>query len=351
VLAACLVAGSGCATPRVTIHGDISHPVTDDGWPLTVEHFAPPAGVAPRPRPIILCHGVLVNRRFFELEGEQSLPIVLSQAGFDVWLVDLRGRPDAGAPGWWFGDHTYDYDLDDFVRYDADTLITHVLARTHAHDVAWVGHSLGGMIAYGRLGALHESRVGALVTVGSPGLFAPASRNLMKGVEAQGLMVLLPVVPTEPLASLEGHLGIPLAPPMLRDTIFAKENLPPETYNVLEEIAVANATKRELRQFARSVQRGEFVSADGSVSYTAALGSITAPSLVVVGRADELADPLVGREVFERLGSKDKELVIAGRADGFSGDLGHVDLMVGPAARRDVYPRIVAWLAKHDGSR
>jgi hypothetical protein len=43
--------------------------------------------------------------------------------------------------------------------------------------------------------------------------------------------------------------------------------------------------------------------------------------------------------------------VIAGRADGFGGDLGHVDLMVGPVARHDVFPRIVSWLERHDGSQ
>jgi hypothetical protein len=158
-------------------------------------------------------------------------------------------------------------------------------------------------------------------------------------------------VPTEPLAGLEGRLGLALAPAMLRDTIFARENLPDATYARLEQLAVNNASNRELRQFARSVREGEFVSADGSVSYTAGLSMITTPALVVVGRADELADPLVGREVFDRLGSTDKQLVIAGRAEGFSGDLGHVDLLVGPIARREVYPRIVTWLEGHDGAR
>jgi polyhydroxyalkanoate synthase len=338
-----------CAAPRVTIHGDVAHPVTKDGWPLTVEHFARAPGAAAHARPVILCHGVLTNRRFFELEGDDSLPVVLSRAGFDVWLADLRGRPDAGPPGYWFGARTYDYDLDDFVRYDADTIVTYVLAQTGAKDVAWVGHSLGGMIAYARMGALHDARVGALVTVGSPGAFAPASLTILRGDRASGSLALFPAIPTSALASLEGSLGLPLAPAMLRNTIFEEENLPRETYVRLERVAVNDASVPELRQFLRSVRRGEFVSADGSISYTEGLRDITAPSLVIVGRADELADPLVGREVFERLASTDKELVIAGRAEGFSVDYGHVDLLIGPPARRDVFPRIAGWLARHDG--
>ena len=45
------------------------------------------------------------------------------------------------------------------------------------------------------------------------------------------------MLPTESLASFEGHLGIALSPGALRDTIFAKENLPRETYTKMIEFA------------------------------------------------------------------------------------------------------------------
>lgn len=344
------LATTGCssALARVTIAGEVAHPVTRDGWPLTVEHFPPAPGTAARRRPVVLCHGVLANRRFFEVEGDASLPAVLARDGFDVWLVDMRGRPDAGAPGWYFGRRTFDYDLDAFVREDMDAMLGYVVARTGARDVAWVGHSLGGMIAYARLGAMGEPRIGALVTVGSPGFFAPASHHLLRFYELSPALALLPALPADSLAWLEATVGVALSPQMLSDTIFQNDNIPRETYRLLEQVGVNDAAKPELRQFLRSVRRGEFVSADGSVSYTQALSAIQTPALVIVGRADELADPLVGRGVYERLGSRDKELVVAGKAEGFSTDFGHVDLLVGPAARREIFPRIVRWLEEHD---
>jgi polyhydroxyalkanoate synthase len=346
------LASTACAPAAVAIHGEIAHPVTGDGWPLTVEHFppTPTAGAPTRKRPVILCHGVLSNRRFFEVEGEASLPVLLARDGFDVWLVDMRGRPDAGSPGWYFGRHTFSYDIDDIVREDVDTLLTYVLAQTGAHDVAWVGHSLGGMIAYARLGAIGEPRIGALVTVGSPGFFAPASHHLLRFYELSPGLALIPALPAGSLAALDGELGLPLAPSILNETIFQEENIPARTFRDMEELAVNDASKPELRQFLRGVLRGEFVSADGRVSYTSALSAIHTPTLVVVGRADELADPLVGRGVFDRLGSSDKELIVAGKAEGFSTDFGHVDLLVGPAARQEIYPRIASWLRGHDGT-
>jgi pimeloyl-ACP methyl ester carboxylesterase len=350
------LASAGCASPTLAIRGEIAHPVTRDGWPLTVEHF-PPARVAgetlggTRKRPIILCHGILANRRFFELEGEGSLPAVLARAGFDVWLVDLRGRRDGGAPkghaGAFFGG--YDYDVDSFMRDDMDALLAYVIARTGAPNVTWLGHSLGGMIAYARLGTIGDPRIGALITVGSPGLFAPASHHMLRLYEISGALSFLPTLPVESAAWLDGALGLPLAPGLVTDTIFQPENLPHATYRALEEVAVADPSLPELRQLVRGIRGGDYVSADGRVSYTAALSAIRTPALVVVGRADELADPLVGRAVFERLGSSDKELVIAGKAEGFGVDFGHVDLLVGPAARREIYPRIVHWLEEHDG--
>jgi polyhydroxyalkanoate synthase len=348
LLAAFALASSGCAAPHVGIAGEIAHPVTRDGWTLTVEHFAPAPGTTPRKRPVILCHGVLANRRFFEVDGAASLPAVLTRDGFDVWLVDMRGRPDGGRPGWYFGHHTFDYDLDAFIRDDMDAMLTYVLTRTGAHDVTWVGHSLGGMIAYARLGAIGEPRIGALVTVGSPGFFAPASHHMLRFYELSPALAFLPALPVRPLAFVEGTLRLPLAPSMLTDTVFQGGNLPDETYSLLERVAVNDAAKPELRQFLRGVTRGEFVSADGRISYTESLAAIHTPALVVVGRADELADPMVGRGVFDRLGSSDKELLIAGRAEGFSADFGHVDLLVGPAAQREIFPPIVRWLEAHD---
>jgi pimeloyl-ACP methyl ester carboxylesterase len=349
IATALALATTACGSMTVSVHGDVAHPVTRDGWALTVEHFAPAPGSTARKRPVILCHGILSNRRFFELEGEGSLPLVLARDGFDVWLVDVRGRPDAGAPGWFFGAHTYDYDVDSFVREDMDALLAYVVAKTGAHDVAWVGHSLGGMIAYARLGAMGEPRIGALVTVGSPGFFAPASRNLLRFYELSSALGLLPALAAQAPAWIDGKLGLSLAPSVLTDTILQSESMPPATYRALEELAVNDASTSELRQLLRGIRRGEFVSADGHVSYTQTLSAIRTPALVIVGRGDEVTDPLVGRGVFERLGSSDKELVVAGRAEGFSTDFGHVDLLVGPAAQREIFPRIVRWLEAHDG--
>lgn len=93
---------------------------------------------------------------------------LLQKQGFDIYLLELRGRNLAGAPGLWFGEHIYDYTFDDYVREDMDAAIADVLELSKADKVNWMGHSIGGMVAYARLGSYDEDRIANLVTFGSP---------------------------------------------------------------------------------------------------------------------------------------------------------------------------------------
>ncbi|MEI7893759.1 MAG: alpha/beta fold hydrolase [Myxococcales bacterium] len=344
-----LVLVAACSTAPIRLRGAISHPVTSDGWKLTLERFAPAPGVVPRKVPVIVCHGVLANRNYLKLNEDASLPAVLSQRGFDVWLLDLRGREDAGSPGWFFGAQTYTYTVDDYVLRDMDTAISHVLAATGASRVVWVGHSLGGIIAYARLGSYGDARVARLVTIGSPGRLAPASRNMLLAQGAAGGLALLPMLPVAPFAELAGFTGIPLTLPQIEDTIYYRPNLSDDEHSKLLRFSSNNGSKAELRQLLGGMRQNAFFSADGKVAYSANLGNIGIPVLLVAGRRDHLADPLTVRYVYDQLPGPDKTLLIAGRGTGFSEDFGHSDLVVGDKATKEVLPRITAWLEARDG--
>jgi len=339
----------GCGAPPLVM-GEVSHPRTRDGWPLTVERFRPQTTdpAAKKRRPVVLCHGLLSNRNYFKLDGQGSLPLVLARAGFDTFVVDLRGRPDAGRPGWYFGEHTYDYDIDDYVNEDLDAILGHVQHETGTPGVTWLGHSMGGIVAYGRAGTLHDARIEALVTVGSPGFLGPASKNSLVGYRAGPALALFPVVSAERFSAVEASTNLPLSAREIRDTLYADEDWTHGEYRLLLRYAVADASKGELRQFSRALEDGEVRTRDGLVSYSRNIATIRLPTLLFGGRRDALADPLVIRRVYDTLASQDKTLVIAGRAEGFAVDYGHADMLVGENARREIFPRIVRWLTEHD---
>src|SRR5262249_3767360 len=227
---------------------------------------------------------------------------------------------------------------------DVDTALAHVTRATGKPRVTWIGHSMGGMVAYARAGTYRDARIGQLVTVGSPGTFAPMSRLLLRAYATSGAMALMPAVPVAFFA----RFATPLAPSFLLEAAFYPGNLQHGEVGKLTRWSAANLAKSETRQMLLSTRRGEFVSSDGGVSYSAGLGDLVIPTLVIGGRRDRLADPMVVRETFERLGSADKELLIVGRASGFSEDYGHTDLVVGEPAAREVFPRIVEWLGRHE---
>lgn len=337
----------GCGAP-IRLHGELTHPVTSDGWPLTLEHFPPASDAPTRHEPVIVCHGILANRTYLKIDEERSLVAQLARAGFDVWLMDTRGREDAGAPSWFFGERTYSYTIDDFILRDMDAVITHVLEATHAKRVVWVGHSLGGVMGYARTGTVQDARIARLVSVAGPGYFAPLSRNLLLAKGASQGLAALPFLPLTPFSKLEGYTGLPLSPPQVQETFSYAGNFTHGELGKLFRYTANNGSKAELRQILSGMDRSEFLSSDGKTSYSAGIANIRVPVLLVGGRRDQLADPLVMRRIFEAIPSSDKTLVIAGRAEGFAEDYGHTDLLVGENACREVVPTIVTWLSERD---
>src|SRR6516164_5017650 len=120
---------------------------TPDGWRLALHRHA--AGPPELGLPVILCPGYACNRHFIDWDAEYSLARFLARRGFDAWVIELRGRglshptPACAAPRTWT--------FDDLALHDVPTAVRHV-ARMTRRRVAWVGHSMGGMLLYASLG-------------------------------------------------------------------------------------------------------------------------------------------------------------------------------------------------------
>jgi pimeloyl-ACP methyl ester carboxylesterase len=100
------------------------------------------------------------------------------------------------------------------------------------------------------------------------------------------------------------------------------------------------------RQFARWIATGSFDSADGHFDYRAGMAAIRIPFLLVAGTKDLLAPPAAVRRAQAALGGP-TELVLAGRAHGFTADYGHADLVLGRRAPEEIFPRVEGFLAAH----
>ena len=107
---------------------------TSDGAPIQL-HRHPGDG-----QPVLVVHGISSNHRCWDLSPERSLAVALAEAGYDAWLLDLRGHGDAIVPE----ARTHGWTVDDYGGRDMHRAITHIQGQTGAERVAIVGHSMGG---------------------------------------------------------------------------------------------------------------------------------------------------------------------------------------------------------------
>lgn len=305
---------------------------TADGATIALHHH-PGRGA-----PALLVHGISSNHRFFDLDAEHSFADWLVDRGWDVWMLDLRGHGDAMYDEedrrQWAG-----WTVDDYGRYDIPAAVERIRLLTGYDEVAYVGHSMGGMVAAIYLQSVDEPHLSSLSVVGSPAAFSPtdplfgAARTTLA---AGGALTL--AVDTPGLAGVAADLG-PWSPGRLHERLYNPDNLSRSTQKALLRTVVSPLSRREMAHFARMIEAGRFLSFDRSVDWGAGMGRIQVPTLVVAGTADRVALPERVRAYHDQVGGP-KALV---EAEGY----GHLDLLLGEDAEEEVFPHLLRWMEAH----
>lgn len=261
---------------------------------------------------MLLVPGTFSTRRFWLGPQGEGFAVALAQRGHDVWVLEPRGHGASDRPRSWT--------MSDWVERDAPAAVEQVLRDTGATGLTWVGHSAGGVVGAALLGARHPlaHRLRALVLLGAPGPGAMGGvRKGLAGATWLGVVAL-------PWMRIPGRaLG-----------------LGPEW----EPAAL-------VRQWMGWNVRGAWRDPRGG-DYLAALPEALLPVLAVAGAGDRLlAPPRAVRDLLQRFGSSDRTLVVAGTRTGFSQDYDHAGLLIGRAARQEIWPRILDWLDQRVGRR
>ncbi|WP_158633605.1 alpha/beta hydrolase [Tautonia sociabilis] len=353
-------------TLKPHLSGELVPIRTADGWTLVAHRYRPVNGPRPGTLPVLLCHGLSYNSQFWDISPEVSLARFLAARGWDVWVADLRGsglsskwvaRIDSAptmvvggmirratnnkvAPtGYASLDPKFaKWNLDDHIIYDVPALVHLVRSQTGAPEIAWIGHSMGGIIALGHLCRFQNPGIGRLVTVGS-------QMTMPNGQLAVQFL-------TELIALRNGQLAGQILPEELLidsktsidNMFFNQGHVAPEVYRALTNDGIDVPSIGLLQQYLVLATRGELLDAGKRQSYAALLGNVQAPILISCGASDQLAPPPVQQFLFDRVGSADKTLMFFGRSQGFAADSGHSDALVGLTSRQQVYPTIERWL-------
>ena len=316
---------------------------TRDGWKIALHRYKPERRSNTRP-PVLLCHGLSSNR--YDMDApHSSLAKYLCRAGYDAWVVELRGSGCSSRPTLFNRLH-YDWNFDDYLYHDLPAALKLILDKTHKTDVHWVGHSMGGMLAYAYLAVWGDQSIRSVVTAGSPA-FSHIDRPILDAILT--LYRLARPIKRVPLRTL-AHLAAVVAGP-LKNTFgwFVANPRQVESWRVrqLLRLAVEDIPITLVDQFASWYHNKEFSLSYGTFNFREALQGISAPMLIIAGSRDWLTPPEDLEYVFEQLGSSDKTFFRAGKEVGFKTEYGHIDLILGKRAKEEVFPVIRDWLFDH----
>jgi pimeloyl-ACP methyl ester carboxylesterase len=320
---------------------EIHFVTTGDGARLALYRHRPRGDVRRR-EPVFFCHGLGASKYNLDFDETYSWARAYARAGFDAWVVDLRGAGASVPPRRW------NWNFDDYATYDVSACIAHIRARTGAEKVHWVGHSMGGMLLYAYLGTVHPEWVRSGVAMGSPVRFQ-SKHGFHGALKLVGLLDYLPLVPIRTAI----HLAIPFLP-YVRRSPFLRSQMNTDNVDIAYiQRAAYNAVHHLppalLKQFADWAANDCFRSFDKSVDYQAAVRNIRVPILVVAGRADKLVRPGNARHAYDLLPEgSGKKYVELSKANGFKADYGHIDIIFGRDACAEVLPLVMQWAIDHE---
>jgi len=309
-----------------------------DGWELAV--WKRPARLKRFAEPIVLCHGLGNNHRVFDLHAPLSLSVALSEAGFDVYAVDLRGagqsqRPPKGAQ--------FHACIDDHVQFDVPAALELARRESGGAKVLWVGHSLGGLVGLSAMTPDLQQLVAGIVTIGSPVYFS----NLQARTKAALALGRFFSYPRRIHLNVLARLALPVAsmtPAYFTEGMLNAANVDAAIRRRSLAQMIAPIWRGVILQMSDWVANDVLRSKDGKVDYRDRIAKLQVPLLSVGGAVDRLAPLEAVTKAHELAGSPDKTLLVE-----WPGEVqyGHGDLLLGRHAPLHVYARLIEWLQQH----
>ncbi len=283
-------------------------------------------------RPILLVPS-LINRWYvMDLRPGASLVEALCGAGLDVWLLDW-GIPQAE---------------DRYLDWDAVLRrLGRAARRVHretAGPIGILGYCMGGTLT-SIFASQHAELLAALVTLAAPIDFAHGGMlrrmvdpkwfdadaiadagNVAPSQMQAGFVALRPTLDASKVVSMPDLANDPKA----RDAFlaldeWASDNIP----------FPADAYRRYIREL---YQDNQLVAGTHRANGRAALlGAIRCPTLVITASRDAICPPRAATALLDHVGATDTAVVeVPG---------GHVGAVVGSRAAKEMYPKLIDWLA------
>lgn len=259
-----------------------------------------------RGTPVILIHGSFSNGGFWLSNNGVGFASALVEAGFDPWLLEMRGHGDSPI------NQQYKQNcVEVYSKYDLPAAQEFIQEQTN-QKAYWVGHSLGGVtIATAIAGAhLDQAKIRGLVLFGSQ-----VSRY--------------PILLRLPIFRMVARLLL------LKKRIIDGSKIGPEQ----EPVGIA-------REFARWAGLFHGWKPKKGKSYWHAWREVSLPMLAFGAKKDRGDPAKYCKKLIEQT-QGDHAFYMLSKKESFSKDYGHVDMVVSKEAAEEVWPKAINWMNSH----
>ncbi len=316
-------------------HDEVHYVGTSDGWRVALSRYVPEAADARKAPPVVLCHGLGANRLIFDNGKEKAFARWLCARGFDVWALDLRGHGLSDSWGWRTG-RSLAWNVDDYLLRDVPAALARVRQVTGAREVDWIGHSMGGVLAYCLLQNESAQYLRSATIVGSSLNYHAGGSGFESWKKYLGWARKLPGLPMGPLLTLIAPLSSRFENPADEFNVW-----PPNVDGELNRRLLAHGfewlSNGVLLQLETAIEAPGFRSFDRAINYHEGVARITKPVFVIGGDRDRQCPVSAKMKTAELLPKHNSRIKI-------HADYGHCDLFIGKRVEQEVFPDILAWL-------
>lgn len=291
--------------------------------------------------PVLLAHGLGTSSAIFTVDTvDTNLVEYLASNDFDVWTLDWRGSfelPTAQSA----------WTLDDVATLDWPAAVEHVRQATGADGVAAIAEGAGALSLFGALLSGRTTGIASALALGAgTHVVMPGVRNLGRGLDGEmsldsggllskGMLKLQRMQKEERCAS-----NVCRRATFVYGLLYEHDQLNRATHEALHEL-LALPSERAITHLRKIGERGRLIGAEGSDSYIPSLAKLDVPVAIVHGDESEPFSvdgaQLTAAALREAVGAERVSLDIVP-------DYGHLDLVIGKSADRDVYPLVLAHL-------
>lgn len=256
--------------------------------------------------PVVLLHGSFSNSGFWLSSSGKGFASELVDAGFDPWLLEMRGHGDAPV------NQQYKNNcVEVYGQYDLPAAQSFIQEQTN-QNAYWIGHSLGG------------------VTIATSLASGALDKNLIRGVVFFGTQVSrYPILLRMPFIRLAARLLL------LRKKMIDGRKIGPEQ----EPVGIA-------REFVRWAGLFHGWKPKKGKSYWHDWRALSLPILGFGAKKDR-GDPAKSCKKLVEATQGDKSFLLLSKKEGFLKDYGHVDMIISKEAAQEVWPKAISWLKSH----